>query len=297
MQGKTKGYAMATTTEDKTDATQADTAEYTAIESAHQPATEGRPGDETVAIAARKAKTSQAKVPDITGEVPRTRLSDVQPATRELLLQKLLATAESAAQRAELSRRKWQLAFLLSTLLFVPALAVIVWLSIDTSTMRIEQARLRMDNYALAEQVKASGIQAAGLTRRRDLLENQNARLTLENSRLKTDNISLTAGAVHPPAVVSSVNKQTPRNRPPAIQNNQQNPPPKKPMSPLMKQSRLNDIKKGVYPLNMAKAELLVALGRPDRIYVSGIYEQLLYFDRSPGRFWFTNNVFIQTAK
>lgn len=288
---------MATTTEDKTDATQVDTDEYTAAESAHQPAAEDRGGDETVAIAAHEAKTSQAKVPDITGEAPRTRLSDVQPATREMLLQKLLATAESAGQRAELSRRKWQLAFLLSTLLFVPALAVIVWLFIDASAMRMEQAHLRMDNYTLDEQVKASGIQAAGLTRRRDLLENQNARLALENSRLKTDNISLAAGAVHPPAVVSSVNKQTPRNRPPAIQNNQQRTPPQKAMSPLMKQSRLNDIKKGVYPLNMTKAELLVALGRPDRIYVSGIYEQLLYFDRSPGRFWFTNNAFIQTER
>ncbi len=288
---------MATTTEDKTHALQADTDEYTAIESAHQPATEGRPGDETAGIAAHKPKTSQAKVPDITGAAPRTPLSDVQPATRELLLQKLLATAESAAQRAELSRRKWQLAFLLSTLLFVPTLAVIVWLSIDTTAVRMQQARLRMDNYALVEQVKASDIQLAGLTRRRDLLENQNARLTLENSRPKTDNISLAAEAVPPPAVVSSVNKQTPRNRPPAIQNNQQKTPPQKPMSPLMKQSRLNDIKKGVYPLNMTKAELLVALGRPDRIYVSGIYEQLLYFDRSPGRFWFTNNIFVQAER
>jgi regulator of replication initiation timing len=34
------------------------------------------------------------------------------------------------------------------------------------------------------------------------------------------------------------------------------------------------------------KAELIAAMGKPDRVYNTRGYEQLVYFDKKPGRFW-----------
>jgi len=62
-------------------------------------------------------------------------------------------------------------------------------------------------------------------------------------------------------------------------------------------QIRLNAIKKGNYPQDMTKAELTAALGEPDRIYKDEVYEQLVYFGRSPGRFWFKNGPFLRAAE
>ncbi len=48
-----------------------------------------------------------------------------------------------------------------------------------------------------------------------------------------------------------------------------------------------------MYPQDMAKQELIASLGEPDRSYQGDIYEQLVYFDRSPGRFWFKTGPYL----
>ena len=57
-------------------------------------------------------------------------------------------------------------------------------------------------------------------------------------------------------------------------------------------EKRKNDILKGFYPKDMTKEELIASLGEPDRIYKGQVYEQLVYFDRSPRRFWFKDGHF-----
>ena len=41
----------------------------------------------------------------------------------------------------------------------------------------------------------------------------------------------------------------------------------------------------------------VIKLGEPDRVYKSRGYEQLVYFGRKPGRFWFIGGYLVQTTE
>lgn len=63
------------------------------------------------------------------------------------------------------------------------------------------------------------------------------------------------------------------------------------------KQKRIGTIRKGLYPKNMTKDELIASLGEPDRIYKGQVYEQLVYFNHTPRRFWFKNGPYFERAE
>lgn len=293
---------MRTTIKDETQTQQADINEYTTAKSSPQHKTESQTEKQSPTNTEHEKRISQTEAPHTPDATVDTELDDTHVIAHEELLQRLLVTAETATQRVELSRRKWQLASLVSILLLIPTLAVTVWLFVDTSTMRMEQARLRMDNYTLTEQLQTSGLQLNNLTRRLDLLTNQNIRLTVENSRLPPPQGSPLRSAQSPAPPLQPVRSKTVAGKPqpeliptPQIrttQATQQTPAPAQ-----LRKRRLDDIKAGAFPANMTKPELVAAIGQPDRVYKSNIHEQLLYFNRSPGRFWFTDNLFISAAK
>jgi hypothetical protein len=204
----------------------------------------------------------------------------------EVLLHTLLTNAEGAAHRNETSRRKWQLLSLLSLMLIVPACAAIVWLYTELNATTIRDVRMTIENKTLAEQLNTTGAKTTDSGSQLESLQGENIRLMLENANLKAQNDVLAAR-------LDSLSK-TPRTAQPArgIVS------PQSPTAPAeLNQSRLDAIKRGNYPADMTKQELIAAMGQPDRILKSDKYEQLLYFNRSPGRFWFSNGPFLNATK
>lgn len=63
------------------------------------------------------------------------------------------------------------------------------------------------------------------------------------------------------------------------------------------KQKRIGYIRKGLYPKDMTKDELIASLGEPDRTYKGRVYEQLVYFNHAPRRFWFKNGPYFERAE
>jgi hypothetical protein len=72
---------------------------------------------------------------------------------------------------------------------------------------------------------------------------------------------------------------------------------PQKKEQGKLRQERIGAIRKGLYPKDMTKEELIAGLGEPDRIYKGSVYEQLVYFNHSPRRFWFNNGPFFVTSQ
>ena len=212
--------------------------------------------------------------------------------TPEVLLQRLLAKTEIWAQKIEMSRKKWQLLSLVSLMLFAAALYVTIWLVMDTSALTTDQVRLRMDNQALTEQLHSANTKVSGLSRQLDLLLNTNSRLVAENANLKVQNSSSSIRVESLNQSADNVELTNITGKSTALESNW----PKAKSTP-QDQSRLNAIRKGIYPQDMTKAELIAALGEPDRVYKGKLYEQLVYFDRSPGRFWFKNGPFLKAAE
>ncbi len=54
--------------------------------------------------------------------------------------------------------------------------------------------------------------------------------------------------------------------------------------------------KKSTVSRGTTRNELISALGEPDRVYKSRGYEQLVYFGRSPGRFWLIGDQVVQVG-
>lgn len=63
------------------------------------------------------------------------------------------------------------------------------------------------------------------------------------------------------------------------------------------KKRRIGAIQKGLYPKDMTRGELIASLGEPDRIYKGQVYEQLVYFNHTPRRFWFKNGPYFEAAE
>ena len=228
-------------------------------------------------------------------ETKQTTLYENQLPTPEVLLQRLLAKAEVSAQKSDMSRKKWQLLSLVSLMLFAAALYVTIWIYMDTSPLTTNQIRLRMDNQALTKQLHSANTEVSDLSRQLDLLLNTNSQLVAENANLKAQNSSPSIRVEslnQPNQSADNVELTNITGKSTALESNW----PKAKSTP-QGQSRLNAIRKGIYPQDMTKAELIAALGKPDRVYKGKLYEQLVYFDRSPGRFWFKNGPFLEASE
>lgn len=176
-------------------------------------------------------------------------------------LQGLSLNTESSAERPHLAQKKWQLVSLLTGILFVTAAAIVVWLALELSATRTQQGRLEAENQSLREQLNLAGSQITGLKNEAEVLLNRNIELTTGNVKSKPQGITPVAAASHKSASVDTSQGEATKNL------------------------------KGA-----TKAELIAAMGEPDRIYNARGYEQLVYFGKKPGRFWLTGGHVVQVG-
>lgn len=212
----------------------------------------------------------------------------------EVLLQRLLVQAEASAEKNYILQKRWQLACLVSLMLFIGALWIIIWLYMDVRVLTLDQDRLRMDKYTLTEQLQLASAKVSDLNGRLNLQRDDTERLGAYNAGLGNRNKSLSGKVNFLRGVADGLQLTRVEDKPVKpvkVQTNTQQ-AERTPFDP----GRLNSIRKGIYPEDMSKAELTASLGEADRVYKDGQYEQLVYFDRSPGRFWFRNGPFVQAA-
>jgi cell division protein FtsB len=176
----------------------------------------------------------------------------------EKLSQGLLSNTEASTKWTQFAKRKWQLVSLLTGILLIAAVAIIGWLYLETSATATLRSRLEVENQSLREQTNLAGSQITELKSEMEALLNRNTELVTENTKLKSQNVSPAASR---PAAVSR-------------------------QSASVDPSRIDAIRKGTYFSGATKAELVAAMGEPDRVYNSRGYEQLVYFGKKPGRFW-----------
>ncbi len=229
---------------------------------------------------------------DASERLKETKVDENQLPSPEVLLQTLLIKAEVSAQKSEISRKRWQLLSFVSLMLFIGILYTIIWVYMEVDSLTMDQSRLHMDKYTLTEQLHSANTKVTELRHQAGLLRNQNDQLAIENVNLRAQNSSLSNN-------VESLNQSTDNDElkyaedePRGFENKSyqaQHTP--------QDRSRLNAIQKGIYPQDMTKDELIASLGEPDRVYKGKLYEQLVYFDRSPGRFWFKNGPFLEAAE
>jgi regulator of replication initiation timing len=204
----------------------------------------------------------------------------------EGMLQQLLMSTEASAQRTQFSRRKWQLASLLLGMLLVAAVAVVGWLYVEMNATGTPRIRQQVENQSLKEQLNVASAQTTGLKGQVDTLLNRNTELISENAQLKSQGsapITTTSSAAVKTEQKSAGQQITPKTVVVAAQ--------------APDTSRVEAIRKGTYPSGTTRAELISVLGEPDRVYKSRSYEQLVYFGRKPGRFWFIGGYLVQTTE
>jgi regulator of replication initiation timing len=186
----------------------------------------------------------------------------------EKLLQGLLSNTKASAEWTQLAKRKWQLVSLLTGTLLIAAVIIIGWLYLETSATATLQGRLQVENQSLREQANLVGAQITGLKSEMEALLNRNIELATENAKLKSQNASPAASR---PAAVSR-------------------------QSASVDASRIDAMRKGTYSNGATKAELIAAMGEPDRVYNARGYEQLVYFGKKPGRFWLIGEHVVQVG-
>jgi regulator of replication initiation timing len=187
----------------------------------------------------------------------------------EKLLQGLLLNTEASAERTQFAKRKWQLVSLLTGMLLIAAVAIIGWLYLETGATVTLRGRLQIENQSLREQANLAGSQITGLKSEMEALLSRNIELATENAKLKSQNASPVASR---PAAVSR-------------------------QSASVDASRIEAIRKGTYSNGTTKAELIAAIGEPDRVYNARGYEQLVYFGKKPGRFWLIGGHVVQASQ
>jgi hypothetical protein len=217
-----------------------------------------------------------------------------QTASPEALLQKLLAQAEASAKKNYVAQKRWQFVSFVSLLLFIGALLIVFWLYVDVHTFASDQDKLRMDKHTLTEQLQMADVRVSEVGSRLNLLQNRADRLSADNAELRRQN-ELLSDKVESRLPADGLKAQRIADEPSELSEPETNTGGTR--VEVQDQSRLDSIRKGVYPADMTRAELIASLGEPDRIYKDGQYEQLVYFDRSPGRFWFINGPFVQAAE
>ena len=198
----------------------------------------------------------------------------------EKLLQGLLLNTEASAERTQLAKRKWQLVSLLTGMLLVAAVAIIGWLSLETSTTATLRGRLEVENQSLREQADMAGSQITELKNGTEALLRRNIELATENTKFKSQNALpvTTASAKGEQQTVASSTSAASRQ------------------SVSVDASRIDAIRKGTYSNGTTKAELIAAIGEPDRVYNVRGYEQLVYFGKKPGRFWLIGGHMVQVG-
>ncbi|MGA2678813.1 MAG: hypothetical protein ABSF37_05865 [Sedimentisphaerales bacterium] len=180
--------------------------------------------------------------------------------SREKLLHGLLSNTGASAERTHLAQKKWQLVSLLTGILFVIAAVLVVWLALDISATGTQQGKLEAENQSLREQLNLAGSQITKLKTDMEALLNRNIELTTGNGKLNPQAVTSAAAA--------------------------------SPKSASADSSRVEATKlKGA-----TKAELIEAMGEPDRVYNARGYEQLVYFGKKPGRFWLTGGHVVQVG-
>jgi len=90
--------------------------------------------------------------------------------------------------RAAGAERKWQLISLVTGILFIMAVAIVVWLALDISAAGTLQSKLESENQSLREQLNIAGTQITGL-------KNDMETLLTENAKLKSQTVSPAAVA------------------------------------------------------------------------------------------------------
>jgi hypothetical protein len=227
-----------------------------------------------------------------------TLLLDVLPAetvktdkpgeSSEELLQELLMNTEASAQRMQSAKSNWQLASLLLGMLLIATIAVIGWLYVETNATGTQRVSQRLENQSIKEQLKLAGAQITALKSDADALLNRNTELVSENAQLKSQSTApIAAGLIASASMEQKpADRQVASNTVAAVASRQ-----------TIDTSRIEAIKKGTYPSGTSRAELIAALGEPDRVYKSRNYEQLVYFNRKPGRFWLIGDWMLQTTE
>lgn len=221
-------------------------------------------------------------------------IDEDQAASPEVLLQKLLVQAEASAQKSYIAQKRWQLVSFLSVLLFIGVLSIAMWLYMDIRVLTLDQDRLRMDKYSLTEQLQQAGLRVNEVGGRLNALQSRAEMLSADNAELSRQNKLLSDEVQVSGRGVASLRSGTFKDEQVKLAEPQANGSQTK--QTAQNQIRVNSIRKGVYPEDMTRAELIAILGEPDRIYKDERYEQLVYFERSPGRFWFRNGPFVQAA-
>lgn len=178
----------------------------------------------------------------------------------EKLLHGLSLNTEASAERTQFAQRKWQLVSLVTGILFVMAAAIVVWLALDVSATRMLQGRLEAENQSLREQLNLAGSQITKLKTDTEALLNRNIELTTGNAKLNPQGVTSVAAASTKSASADVSRAEA---------------------------TKLN---------GATKAELIAAMGKPDRVYNARGYEQLVYFGKKPGRFWLTGGHVVQVG-
>jgi cell division protein FtsB len=212
-----------------------------------------------------------------------------QLTSSEALLETFLSKAEVSAEHSELSRKKWQFISLVSMMFLAVAVLVVVLLYVELHAVTIEQGRLRVDRYSLSEQAGSAKAEVEPLRHQLEQLQNENNRLAAANAELWAQNESLAArldllGQPTDGTTAILPKSQLPPDATEAPQTNRA----------AEGRTRIEAIREGIYPKDMTRDELVTGLGEPDRVYKTRGYERLVYFNRTPGRFWFENGVFLQ---
>ena len=228
---------------------------------------------------------------DVDASEKEKKAEENQGPSREVLLRTLLMKAEESARKNEMSRKKWQFLCLGLLLLSMGALFTAISVYMGADVQNWDQSRLYTANYTLREQLESANTRVMALSRQVGQLENQNAQLGVGNSSFRAQNVSVSNNAAPSKGATeggkagyAEVAAVAVEKKPELIQ------------QVSRERGRLDSIAKGTYPQDMTRKELVASLGEPDRVYMGKGYEQLVYFDRSPCRFWFKNGPFYSVS-
>jgi chorismate mutase len=197
-------------------------------------------------------------------------------------LQQLLMNTETSARRTQSAKVKWQLASLVLGMLLAATVVIIGWLYFEMNITRTQRSRLAMENQSLKEQLSTTGAQITGFKGEMEALLSRNLELANENAQNKSQRKALPVTS--PAVAVKVMQKSVAAEAAPAA-------------GKTPDASRIEAIRKETYPKGATRQELTAVFGEPDRIYKSRGYEQYVYFDKKPARFWFFANCLVQTSE
>ncbi len=214
--------------------------------------------------------------------------------TIETLMQHALAQAQASANFIIRSRSRWQLAaFTLMAALAISLIANIV-MGFRTTGLGFKNEQLFMDNYQLTEQLETVKADIGQLNARTDILRTMNTQLAKENAVYKADQKKLLAKLQTSQQTPASATDRQTGDEPRFTRTAEQSAGAPR---TGFRMARIEAIRSGRYPSDMRKSELIAALGQPDRSYANDLYEQVVYFGRNPGRFWFKKSLFVDVAQ